>query len=61
MPRILITCPETKKPVYTGLNFDWFTFDAMEIEPTSMDCPECGQRHRWQKADAYPEADGGEG
>lgn len=56
---MLITCPETGKPAYTGLNFDWITFDAMELGEQSFNCPACDQRHSWTKEDAYLRADGG--
>lgn len=62
MPRVLITCPVTEKPVYTGMNFDWETFEALELgEKSVVHCPECGRDHAWRRADAYLESDGGEG
>ena len=61
MPRVLIQCPETGRPVYTGMNFDWLTFDSLQLGEKSIDCPECGKRHVWTRQDAILQADGGEG
>ena len=61
MPQLLIDCPETGRPVYTGLNLDWFAFESTDLAETALQCPECGGRHVWSKADAYLRADGGEG
>ena len=59
MSRLLITCPETGKPVYTGLNMEWYALEAAQLGEQELDCPECGQRHRWTKRDATLQADGG--
>ena len=61
VPQLLIDCPETGRPVYTGLNLDWFAFESTDLAETTLQCPECGGRHVWSKADAYLRADGGEG
>ena len=31
MARVMITCPKTNAPVYTGLNFDWFSFESTDF------------------------------
>lgn len=59
MSRVLITCPETGKPVYTGLNMEWLNLDASQLGEYELDCPECGKRHRWTKRDCRLMADGG--
>jgi hypothetical protein len=59
MSRVLITCPETGKNIYTGLNMEWNQLDAVEIGEHELDCPECGQRHSWTRHDAILQADGG--
>lgn len=61
MPRLMITCPETGKPVYTRLNFNWTTFESTRIGEQTVDCPKCGDVHRWRRQDAYLEEDGGGG
>ena len=57
MPRIMITCPKTGKPIHVinvakRSKFETGMFTNMRIE-----CPECGQMHTWNKSDAYLEGD----
>lgn len=59
MARVMITCPETGKPVYTHMNFDWQGFDAIPLGTKSIQCPQCGEDHHWTRQDAYLEDDGG--
>ena len=60
MARVMIECPQTHKPVYTGNNFTWMEFDSLALGEHELRCPECGQVHRWNKSEAYLVADGGE-
>ena len=59
MPRIMITCPVTKKPVYTGMTMDKERFEAPHnfLANNVIRCPHCGDVHRWDKADAYVESE----
>ena len=59
MSQVLITCPETGRPVYTGLNFEWPTFESTDLPKQTLKCPLCGKVHEWAKTDAYLRADGG--
>jgi hypothetical protein len=59
--RVLIRCPRTERPVYTGLNLDWSALEACDLPEQKVVCPECGEEHVWSKPDAVPVADGGEG
>ncbi len=59
MARVLITCPETGKPIYTGLNLEWDTFESTRIGERTIECRECGKVHVWQRADADLDEDGG--
>lgn len=59
MARVMITCPETGKPIYTHLNFDWNTFDSARIGERSVECPKCGKTHTWRRADADLDETGG--
>lgn len=67
MPRIMITCPVTQKPVYTGtstntntntnttkLGLDISKYGSNTFGP----CPSCGQAHTWDKNNAYLESEG---
>ena len=31
MARVMIHCPETGEPVYTGMTFDWSAFETLRI------------------------------
>lgn len=60
MPRVLITCDECERSIYTGLAFEqWFIFDWVEIQGATIPCPVCKAENTWSKGDAYLEADGG--
>jgi len=59
MPRVLITCPETGKQVYTGARFNWQTFDSAKIGERKVRCPYCGEEHVWRREDADLDEDGG--
>jgi hypothetical protein len=59
MPMIMITCPVTKKPVPTGMNWPEEFFKTANIRDSTMKCPACGHVHHWSKKDAFmqtPEA-----
>ncbi len=58
MARVMISCPETGKPVYTHLNYDWEAFERTRIGERSIECPKCGKVHRWRWADADLDEDG---
>ncbi len=58
MPRVMIKCPKTGKPVPTGMGADQKSFESGCFRDNSFGpCPECGQRHIWQKDDAFLEGD----
>lgn len=61
MARVMITCPETGKPIYTRLNFDWNTFESVRIGVRTVYCPKCGKEHTWRRQDADLDEDGGGG
>jgi hypothetical protein len=62
MPRVMILCPETKKPVYTGVKLDERGFERPTIrnalQGTVAGCPHCAQDHQWRGEDAYLEGEG---
>ena len=57
MARVMIACPDTGKPVYTGMSCDEVTFETSQLTDKSVLCPECGQVHTWNKQDAYLESE----
>ena len=59
MARVMIHCPETGKPVYTHMNFDWIEFESVTIGTRHMECPMCGKTHEWKRADAFLDDEGG--
>ena len=54
MPRVLITCPVTHKPLPTGLELDAVAFQ-LKRGPRFAPCPHCQQKHCWTKASAWLE------
>jgi hypothetical protein len=59
MSQVFIDCPETGRPVYVGLNYEWLQLDAACIGEQSLDCRECGGSHTWDQSDVNLRADGG--
>ncbi|NQU62049.1 MAG: hypothetical protein HQ512_13035 [Rhodospirillales bacterium] len=59
MARVMIECPETGEPVFTGMTFDWPSFENVKIGEKSVRCSVCGDEHFWKRPDAYLEEDGG--
>ena len=57
MTRVLITCPQTKHSIFTGMDMSPDDFERAEIgEQTMKACPACGQKHVWSKSDATLES-----
>ncbi len=57
MARVMITCLESGKPIYTGMSYDEITFETIQFIGKSVLCPECGRVHAWTKQDAYIESE----
>lgn len=55
MPNVMIKCPETNKPVSTGIAMDEKSFNSSTLSNNNVQCPHCGKMHTWQKEDAYLE------
>jgi hypothetical protein len=56
--RVMITCPETGEPVFTGIDMEKETFEFSEFTGhTVSPCPACGKAHPWDKEDAFLKAD----
>lgn len=52
--RLMIKCPETGKPVFTGIAIDAQSFaSATMTDNTAVNCQHCGNNHKWQKEDAF--------
>jgi predicted RNA-binding Zn-ribbon protein involved in translation (DUF1610 family) len=52
MGNIVITCPKTGKTISTGMSMDKASFESATLTDNSVQCPECGQMHVWNKKDA---------
>jgi len=55
----MIHCPETGNAVYTGMTFDYPSFENVRIGERSVRCSDCGDDHRWKRKDAFLDEDGG--
>jgi hypothetical protein len=53
MPDILICCPETGKPVQTGLDTETVVFETLPSVALPVECPHCGQTHFWKPTEAW--------
>lgn len=58
MARVMVSCPNSGKQVYVGLNLDWSALEALGEEEHSFRCPSCGANHSWRREDADLIADG---
>ena len=45
MPAVLIVCPFAEDLVPTRIDAE--SIDELDEENLLVDCPECGQEHRW--------------
>ena len=55
MCKVLINCPLTDKPVYTGVKLpkDLLDSKSIKIGPHKARCLHCGQVHEWGRKEAY--------
>ena len=57
MPRVMIRCPRTDRPIPTGIAMNEQSFQSSDLLDNAVACPECGGAHVWSKEDAYVEQD----
>src|SRR5262249_10857488 len=50
---IVIPCPQTKRPVPTGLTTDMLVLETLPNVRVPLACRACGQIHRWTPNDAW--------
>lgn len=53
MSDILIRCPQTGRPVPTGLTTDMIILESLPPVALPLRCPACGQWHRWKSENAW--------
>ncbi|MEY2482406.1 MAG: hypothetical protein QOK24_934 [Verrucomicrobiota bacterium] len=53
--KMMISCPKTSKPVFTGIAIDEVSFKdpTNRFTNNSVSCPHCGGTHTWSKEDAF--------
>ncbi|MGG5258799.1 hypothetical protein [Phycicoccus avicenniae] len=54
MRSVMITCPNTNKPVDTRFGLPYEMLASQPIETASFDCPECDKWHIWRMEEAFP-------
>jgi endogenous inhibitor of DNA gyrase (YacG/DUF329 family) len=53
---VMINCPETGKPVATGISMERASFAPSILNNQVLhNCPVCGRDHFWSKEDAFLE------
>jgi hypothetical protein len=50
---LMITCPNTGKPISTGIETDEYSLNQIADVPTRTRCPFCGLDHTWWKREAW--------
>jgi len=57
---IMMNCPVTGKPVETGINSSYFEMwhDKPPKDGAEFTCPECGQKHTFDKTNTWLENNG---
>jgi hypothetical protein len=53
MAKIMIQCPNFRKPVSTGVDTDSIVFKTLPNVPFPVKCPACGKTHRWKPKEAW--------
>jgi len=54
MAVVMINCPDTGKPLSTGLSMDRQGFRTSQLSSNTVGpCSHCGKSHTWNKKDAY--------
>jgi hypothetical protein len=52
MAMVMIKCPRSGAPVFTGIETDAATFERLPDTESRVLCPSCGGEHLWRKSDA---------
>lgn len=55
MARVMINCPKTNKPIFTGIATDKTSFESSNIENNTIRCQHCKDKHKYSKKDCYLE------
>jgi hypothetical protein len=52
MAMVIIRCPRSGRPVFTGIETDAAVFERLPDSESRVLCPACGSEHLWRKTDA---------
>lgn len=55
--KLMITCPETGEPIFTGIAIDPASFAGAEMKNNAASCPKCGGTHIWNMEDTFWEGE----
>ncbi len=55
MAQVFIRCPNTGKPVLTGIRMDRELFESSYLRNNSFTCPACSRVHTWNQDEAWAE------
>ena len=50
---VMISCPETRQAISTGIRVDRDAFHSMPVFFSRILCPLCGENHEWFAKDAW--------
>jgi len=53
MLSVMIFCPRTREPVYTGIETDEASFARLPRVLCRTGCPVCGRQHPWTNREAW--------
>lgn len=53
MPMLMIRCPNTGKPLPTGIAMPKRALASASLIDKFLTCPHCGKVHIWDKEDAF--------
>jgi len=53
MSAIMIRCPNTGQPIFTGIETDERSFSQTPEVLARMHCPVCGVMHAWWRREAW--------
>jgi hypothetical protein len=53
MGALMIACPNTGRPISTGIETDEYSLKQIADVPSRTRCPFCGLDHTWWKREAW--------
>jgi hypothetical protein len=53
MALVMIKCPHTARPVFTGIEVDEGGFNSLPEAAATTTCVACGMTHQWRRAEAW--------